>query len=175
MYNDELYHHGILGQRWGKRNGPPYPLSRSVSQRVSSRKNRGILGYLAERKAKKEAEKKSKVEKEEAARKKLEEEAKARHDADRERVLREGSATEVLAYKNELTNQELSNALNRIRWRNDLTKLAAEEADAGWNSIDKIMKKFGNVKDWAKTAAEFYKAIDDVQKIYERRRQENQG
>lgn len=23
----ELYHHGIKGQKWGKRNGPPYPLS----------------------------------------------------------------------------------------------------------------------------------------------------
>ena len=26
---DELYHHGIDGQQWGVRNGPPYPLDKS--------------------------------------------------------------------------------------------------------------------------------------------------
>lgn len=26
IYGDELYHHGIKGQKWGERNGPPYPL-----------------------------------------------------------------------------------------------------------------------------------------------------
>lgn len=26
----ELYHHGVAGQKWGKKNGPPYPLAASV-------------------------------------------------------------------------------------------------------------------------------------------------
>lgn len=32
--NRELYHHGIPGQSWGKRRGPPYPLSRGKSGRI---------------------------------------------------------------------------------------------------------------------------------------------
>lgn len=31
--NNELYHHGILGQKWGIHNGPPYPLSYQFSEK----------------------------------------------------------------------------------------------------------------------------------------------
>lgn len=41
----ELYHHGILGQRWGKRNGPPYPLTGGAYS--SSEKKAGMLKRIA--------------------------------------------------------------------------------------------------------------------------------
>lgn len=30
----ELFHHGIKGQKWGVRNGPPYPLTKFVSRKA---------------------------------------------------------------------------------------------------------------------------------------------
>lgn len=40
-YKEELYlqHHGIFGQRWGKRNGPPYPLDYGAHSSAEKNKN----------------------------------------------------------------------------------------------------------------------------------------
>ena len=38
-YRKELQHHGILGQKWGKKNGPPYPLNPANRSSNEKRKN----------------------------------------------------------------------------------------------------------------------------------------
>lgn len=36
MYNNEIYHYGVDGQKWGVKNGPPYPLDKGMSPRKAA-------------------------------------------------------------------------------------------------------------------------------------------
>lgn len=41
-YPNELYHHGIKGQHWGVRNGPPYPLDSKTSAKIKRGDNEKV-------------------------------------------------------------------------------------------------------------------------------------
>lgn len=157
MYN-ELFHYGMP-----KRSGRyPYGSGDRPYQRSG-----GISGYIKRKKAAKQEKAALKKREEQMKKAKEAAEAQRKHIADKERVLREGTASEVLQYKNELTNQELSNALNRIRWMNDLERIAKSEVDDGFDKIDAVMKKVGKINDWTSIGLNSYKNVDQILKIIE--------
>lgn len=125
----------------------------------SRRKSSGISGYIKSIKNKKSEEQRQKQRNEEL-RKKLEDDQKKRqHDADKERVLREGSATEVLKYQGELTNQELQNAFTRLNLESNIRNLSKKELETAMNKVDNIMKTIKIGTEWIKIGTDTYNSI----------------
>lgn len=156
-----LMHHGILGMKWGQQNGPPYPLD-SNKHSASEKK----AGWMKSLKEKSEAKKKKKKQQAalEKARKARAEKAKQEkiakeYQEQKTKILKSGKASEVARYKGEMTNQELSEALNRIRWEKELDKMTAAETKSNFEKVDSIMEKVGKMKKWADTAMDTYDTI----------------
>lgn len=147
--SNELYHHGRLGQKWGEQNGPPYPLSRSQLS---------LGGYIQSRK-----DKKAHKQREQSLKKAREAaEAKRKHDADKERVLKSGTATEVLKYQGELTIKELQDAYNRIDWENKLRGFSQKELESNMKKIDNAMKGLQTATNWVKIGTDTYNTIAKI-------------
>lgn len=119
----------------------------------------GISGYIKSIKTRKQEEQRQKSAEEAQKRVVDEAERKRQHDADKERVLREGTASEVLQYQGELTNQELQNAFTRLNLEKQLQGLSQKEIESAVDKVDNIMKTIKTGTEWAKIGTDTYNTL----------------
>ncbi len=82
--------------------------------------------------------------------------------ADKDRVLKSGSATEVLRYKGKLTNQELSEVVRRLEFEEKIRNLSKKEIKTGIQKVDEYMKTLEKVTNCTKTGANAWNQFVDV-------------
>lgn len=128
----------------------------------SRRKSGGISGYIKSIRTKKNEVKMQKTRNEELRRRMEEEQRKRQHDADKERVLREGTATEVMKYQGELTNQELQQAFTRLNLESQLRNLSQKEMKSAMDKVDSVMKTLKTGTEWAKIGTDTYNTFAKI-------------
>ena len=166
-WREELYHFNIPGSHWYQRRFQNY----DGSLTPEGRKRYGVGDprvkksfkerRLEKERAKKRTEALAKARKAKAA-KAEEAKKKAEMEANKAKVLASGSAKEVLQYQGQITNAELSNALNRIQWERQLASISAEEEKSNWDKMDKFMNKVGKVTNYIDTGTKFYNSVAKV-------------
>lgn len=148
----ELYHHGIKGQEWGERNGPPYPLAPATSAAVKKSAVKKKKGFFERRRDKRKMKKLRDVKEQ----KKIEKE-------EREKIINSGNANEIDKIKHKLTDEEYARALSRINFNATLNeyKTAANRAKLEdiSNKVSTVSKVVGNVSNAAEAGIKVYEGL----------------
>lgn len=139
---EELSHHGVLGQTWGEMHGPPYPL-------------RGVDKKIARAEARKKKEKERRLKKLQRAAKKArklkkkEEKKAADIQKLKQKLVREGDMTKIKKNINLFTNEELAYINEREMQKKTIKDRKELETD---EKMELFMKRFNQVATLAASA-----------------------
>ena len=149
---DELYHHGIKGQKWGIRRFQPYLPGSKVKGgkevgKATKVKQRGSI--VEHFKAKQAAHKKSAaVKKAQATRK-----ANIDYEAAKKKAIESGTVEDLAKFKGKLTNEEYTKAFLRLQNEKKMAEMVAANQKSAWDMIDSGMKIVERVGKYAGTIA----------------------
>ena len=172
-----LMHHQRRGAKWGIMNGPPYPL-REGQLSSAEKKHGGVAKSIAEayKNHKKKKQRKKALEKAQAVRKAKAEEKKRQDEfaKQKEEILRSGDPKTIMKYRKQLTDNEIQSALNRVRNEQAFNQMIADSQKSGFDKIDNVMKRAGQVTDWGKKAKDGYNLIAEVYNTFNAKDEKSQ-
>lgn len=145
--SDELYHHGILGMKWGHKNGPPYPLDaddHSAAEKKAMKKA-ARAERRAERKEKKKLKKEFKIEKK-----------AAKKEEARQKILREGSLKDVRKLKGHISNSEYQEVFKRLENEQKLAEFDAKKKKTMSDKFSSFSSALKSVDTASDTAVNLY-------------------
>lgn len=155
MENNELYHHGVKGMRWGVRRTPT-----QLGRRPAKKKSiKDLLDNYRKSQKKRKAElaKKSQQKKAETA-----EEKKARIEAKKQKILKSRSAKELYENAHLFNDQELMSAYNRLNLERNIKNLAPKEVKKGEEFFNNTVKHLGTAATGVQNASNLYNNVAKV-------------
>lgn len=167
---DFLEHHGVKGQSWGKRNGPPYPIDRGKDGRVTKTQKKKKQGLIARVKAKYQKKQKAK---QRAKAKTAEKKEAISKEEMREKLLKSTDPKFIAKHMDLLQTSEIKERLDRIDTEAKLKKLTVDNSskkkiDAGMEWVNRIKK----IAEATSTAAGAYTAVYNAAQLKEKRQEE---
>lgn len=145
-----------------------YPLGsgdRPYQKFEKSRKRRGILGYIKEKKQQRSEQKQVKLANNEAKKRVEAERKKQEHEANRSKVIRAGSASDIIKYQGELSNDEYRNIITRLDYERHIRDLSAKETRTAVDKVNRIADTMKNVNNWTSTGIDSYNLFASIYNV----------
>ena len=171
---NDIKHYGVVGMHWGVRRFQPYSLiprksgkggKETGQAKKASKASNAVSTAISKIRGGKSVDKKlSRNQKSAEAKARVEAEAITARQRKEEldRLIKNGTATEIYSRRSELSGKQLQEAVNRLNTEKTLKSLVAEENPTG---LQKAFKELDKVNDAAKKGLTYYDTAKKVSNI----------